>query len=84
MSRCRSCGAEIRWAHTTSGHAMPLDAEPVADGTVAFTGRDVRNDRGTALPEVRVDVGQPLFDDGTPRYVAHFATCPNADEWRKR
>lgn len=28
MSVCRSCGAEIRWANTTTGARMPLDAEP--------------------------------------------------------
>lgn len=28
MLRCRSCGAEIRWAKSEQGKAMPLDAEP--------------------------------------------------------
>lgn len=83
MSSCRSCGAEVRWAHTANGRAMPLDAEPVPDGNVVYTGRDVRNDRGVARPEVRVEAQPPMFDDGQPRYVSHFATCPNADQWRK-
>lgn len=78
--RCRSCGAAIRWTHTANGRSMPLDAEPVADGNVVFTGRTVRNDRGVARPEVRVE-SQP--HDGAPRYLSHFATCPNADQWRK-
>lgn len=26
---CKSCGAEIVWARTTKGKAIPLDAEPV-------------------------------------------------------
>lgn len=81
--RCRSCGAAIRWAHTANSRAMPLDAEPVADGNVVFTGRTVSNDRGVAAPEVRVESQPPMFDDGAPRFVAHFATCPNADQWRK-
>lgn len=83
MSRCRSCGAEIRWARTATGRPMPLDAEPVADGNVAFTGRSVRDARGFAAPEVRVESQPPMFDNDEPRYVAHFVTCPNADEWRK-
>jgi len=39
MSTCKSCGAQIVWAKTASGRAMPLDARPerrvVIDGGVA-------------------------------------------------
>jgi len=39
VSTCKSCGAQIVWAKTASGRAMPLDARPerrvVLDGGVA-------------------------------------------------
>ena len=72
---CRSCGAPIVWAKTSRGLSMPLDAAPVVDGNVAI--RD-----GVA---VVVDPGG-LFDErpGEVRYVAHFATCPQAAQHRSR
>lgn len=42
-SRCRSCGAPVRWTVTAKGKRMPVDP------------------------------------DGT----SHFATCPQADGWRR-
>ena len=62
---------------------MPIDADPVDDGNVIFTGRMVANDREVTRPEVRVEAQPPMFEDGEPRYLSHFATCPNADEHRK-
>lgn len=73
---CRSCGAEVLWAKTQQGRAIPLDREPVASGNVEFTG---------VLDTVRVlapDGDAVLF--GGPRYVSHFATCPQADHWKTR
>lgn len=84
---CRSCGAEIWWAHTTAGRLIPVDSEPVDDGNVVATGRQTQQSTVSnaivTRPEVKVE--EPgLFPDDRLRYVAHFATCPNADEWRKR
>ena len=36
VSTCRSCGAAIVWAKTTTGKSMPLDAEPVPDGNIVL------------------------------------------------
>lgn len=81
--RCRSCGAPIIWAQTVNGKAMPIDAEPVPDGNVLLTGRRVETRRGTLAPECRVEGDTPMFPDGADRYMSHFATCPQADQWRK-
>lgn len=69
MSGCRSCGAEIVWAITTSGKRMPIDAAPVPNGNVTL--RDDGGDAPTAL------VGK----GGT--HVSHYATCSEAKQWRK-
>lgn len=69
--RGRKCGAPIRWVRTAAGELMPLDAEPVAEGNVELL------EDGTAIVH-----GQPLLF-ATDLYLSHFATCPNAKEFRR-
>lgn len=75
MSTCRSCGAHIVWAITDSGKRMPVDSEPDPQGilTVWATGDD--GWRCSVIPEAGWD---------GPRFRPHFATCPDAESWRKR
>lgn len=40
MSTCRSCGAEVLWAKTRAGKAMPVDPEPTAEGNVLVGGKE--------------------------------------------
>jgi hypothetical protein len=68
---CRSCGAPIIWAITDRGKRLPLDAMPNPAGNVRLTG-------GNAIVLKKDDVY-----DG-PRYMPHFATCKDADKWRKK
>lgn len=70
--RCRSCGAAIIWALTGAGKRIPLDDDPAAEG-----GRYRLEPDGVA-----VYVAVPLA--GEPLYVSHFATCPDARDWRHR
>lgn len=80
MSTCRSCDAEVIWARSSStGHLMPVDAQPVDGGNVLLsTGPGVR------IATVVGKKAQPnLFGDDGPRYTSHFATCPNADTHRR-
>jgi len=80
MSKCKSCGAEIRWIKTFSGKSMPVDAEPVnfyADG-----GKELFvTSNGAVVHGTRTDGTQDHTHIG---YISHFATCPNADTHRKR
>lgn len=74
MNKCRSCGAEIRWAKTPNGKTIPLDAKPRSDGKLAIS------DGGLV-----VTVGSAPFEGFTDeRYVSHFATCPNANIHRRK
>src|ERR1700742_3888573 len=74
VRNCLSCGQPIVWTRTFSGRTMPVDAEP--------------SDGGTVLVEIRQGfvrasiVGQHGSDQ--PLRQSHFATCPDADTWRKR
>jgi hypothetical protein len=66
---CRSCGAEIRWEKNGNGKLVPLDPEPTPNGNLSIV-------------DGVVIVADP--DAPPPHYVTHFATCPHADQWRKR
>jgi len=70
MSTCRSCNAPILWARSAKGkrRPMPLDPEPVPGGNVE-------------LVDGEAWVVKP--DPNVPRYVSHFATCPNAGQHRR-
>jgi len=74
-TNCQSCDAEIIWAVTASGAPAPYDLPSTDSGEwiLAF-GDDLKLHSRHAKPE---DVRA-----GTPRYVSHFATCPDAERWR--
>jgi hypothetical protein len=61
---------------------MPVDAEPRPDGNIKL-----EYEREGIFA---IYVGKPdqdtLFESktGAERYVSHFATCPNADQFRKK
>ena len=74
MSACRSCGAAVRWEVTAGGRRMPLDAEPVPDGNVVVVDGQAR---------VLTSAGAELLTLDTPRFVSHFATCPQSGAWRR-
>ena len=68
---CRSCGAPVIWATTTRGKAMPVDADPVANGNLELsrTGEQIN---------VRV------VKESAGTHVSHYVTCPHANQWRPK
>lgn len=84
MSSCRSCGASITWAVAESGKRIPVDAQPVANGNLRLSQEP--GDGSFTIQRARVtgstiDLLDPT-DDGA-RYVSHYATCPDAADWRR-
>jgi len=72
-ARCKTCDAEIIWARTERGKLMPLDAEPA------------ERPSGVFRLEVREGKEPLIFSAfGDPVYISHFATCPYADQHRRR
>lgn len=78
-ARCRSCDAPIYWVITADKKRMPVDAQPVPDG--GFVLELVKTEEPDWL---RAEVFAPLLHPGRKRYVSHFATCRDADRWRKK
>lgn len=35
-TRCRHCGARIRWCHSSAGGRVPINAEPSSDGRLVL------------------------------------------------
>ena len=73
---CRSCKAPTLLARTINGSLMPMDAEPVE----ATEWR-----RGLFTMENGVVSSWKKADPrpAGPLYQSHFASCPDADHWRK-
>lgn len=76
MPECKSCGADIIWKKTIKGRTIPLDPEPTQKGNVIIS------EAGEALVYNSPAAIAPRYADA-PRYLSHFATCPNADQHRK-
>lgn len=78
MNRCKSCQSEIKWVLLKSGKRMPVDPLPLEtpeSGTIIKVWPD-----GEA--EVIKQLGD--LDDYCTYYRSHFATCPDADDWRTK
>lgn len=72
MSACKSCGQPIRWHATGSGQRMPLDPDPVPDGSILILPNGIIR----VVPvEERAAMVAPLFK-------THFQTCPSASVHR--
>jgi hypothetical protein len=82
IRQCNSCNADIIWARSLHGRAMPVDAEPSPAGTVLVATRQgiVRATVYTADDAARFLRPEQIRELRT----SHFATCPDADTWRKR
>ena len=75
--KCRACGARILWLKTTKGKNMPVDPGVIrfhaAGGPETFVTVNGKVERGA-----RSTTGAELG------YISHFATCPEADRFRKK
>lgn len=79
-ARCSSCHAEIVWVHTLAGERMPVDLHPSPLGNIRL------NVHGYQIVATVVSDATPdMFDptDSGLRFLSHFATCADADAWRK-
>ena len=77
-SKCRSCGADIYWIKMTSGKSMPCDVKPY------LYRQDPEGDLVLVTPDGRTVKGFEDLDSEEFGYTSHFATCPNANQHRRR
>ena len=79
MSACRTCGKQISWAAMPDGSLFPVDDDSARrpDGNLA-----VRRDGENLLVRILHKDEEPAA--GEVRGIAHFASCPQAHQWRSR
>ncbi len=77
IAECRRCHAEIIWCRTGRGKKMPVDAEPTADGQFVIEG----DDHDPLVRRLPNDAAATYTGE---KHTSHFATCPNADEFRNK
>ena len=70
IATCKSCGARIMWAVTSTGKKMPVDARESSRGNLTLE----RQPDGELLAR--------YVSPGAGTHTSHFATCPNADQHR--
>jgi hypothetical protein len=76
----------VLWAiNKGSGKREPLDPEPVQKGNIVIVGqRDTPYGPAPVIRHLRAgEVDQLPGLSGDPRYLSHFATCPNRKQHRK-
>ena len=81
MTTCRSCHAEVIWVKVAPNNKrMPIDPNPDPAGNVL-----VDMHRRTAIV-VSTEELKLLEEVGkhAPLYRSHFASCPQADRWRRK
>ena len=86
---CKGCGAIIRWLKTPSGKSTPVDPDWLSEWV---TEEPLSGSRRVTL--VPGDGRKPetgwvasVITPGSRQiegYVPHFATCPKAEQFRKR
>lgn len=78
--KCKSCGANIEWVTTENGKKIPVNINcipAVEDPTgningVTYDGKVIKCRAVMAGTEGSIKVR-----------ISHFATCPQANQWRK-
>lgn len=82
MPECRGCHAPIFFAVSTNRVRTPINMEPDPAGNVILDGighiDGVEYPLAVVLGPADVPFGDP------PRYQTHFATCPNAGDFKKK
>lgn len=78
-STCRSCGRPIVWGETEAGKKIPMDPEPSIDGNLTRTASTVDGRIHYLIKYYKRARETP----GVTTYKSHFATCPDAKNFRR-
>lgn len=78
MAMCRECPTQILWVRTRRGKSMAVNAYP-GDNTPNIAVQRV----GDRLVDARVITADQPAGVHEEVFVAHFVTCPRANEMRR-
>lgn len=81
---CRGCGKLIAFIKTKNGKSIPVDPEPIRflpeDDYNKFVTMDGTVKRGKEYEGDELDAERYMMEG----YRSHFATCPAADDFRRK
>ncbi|UVT24951.1 hypothetical protein NXT08_22380 [Rhodococcus pyridinivorans] len=80
ITRCGTCRADIVWASTEKGNAIPVEPASTPNGNLMLS--TVAGVRLAAV--VKGSRRDALAAAGVPLYLSHFVSCPQASQWRNR
>ena len=81
VTRCKSCGAEIVFIGTGNGNSIPCNAEVLPYWQTKGGKHKIVTPNGEVL-SAELE-GIPGMETGLG-YITHFATCPDAEKFRKK
>ena len=81
MPRCKGCGREIVFVRSNSGKSIPCDPKMIRYKAKKTGHLRVVTPSGDVVSAVPSDSILTADDYG---YVSHFATCPQADRFRRK
>ena len=84
VSPCSKCEAPMIWCVSTNGKKMPLDADPDEDGTFLLVESPDNGDLLAVFHKRALEYMSQRELEEALRYTSHFATCPDADRFRRR
>lgn len=86
MSRCKSCGAEIVWIKSSkTGKMIPCDAELIKFELDIAKGERFVTPEGDVCCGHRIDGSEgKKLTHIKQGHISHFATCPQANIFRRR
>lgn len=81
MAKCKSCGADIVWIKTVNGKSMPCNACQVVY-------KQCKDGKQTIIMPNGETIKGNITDDSNNAtgigYIPHWATCPTANQHRKK
>ena len=82
MPKCKACKAEIRFIKLKSGKAIPVNPSPayIEDGN----GKEIIITDDGRISNGRLEIVTSQNQFLTRGYISHFATCPFANNFRRR
>ncbi len=83
MTTCRGCGKPIKWIRTPGGKRMPVDPEQVTYWNTPDGKERIVTPNGEVLPCEIPESKDHLRRVTGIGYIPHWATCPQADKFKK-
>lgn len=80
MAKCKGCGATIVFIMSAGGKVIPCDPEQVMYWKKPKAHNKIVTPNGEVLS---CEYHGPFGEQTGVGYIPHFATCPNAEDFKK-